>query len=38
MKGLYIVSLRTLTVSLILAVAITVTHQNFVAWMPHYGG
>jgi hypothetical protein len=38
MKALYIVSLRTLTVSLVLAVTITVVHQNFVAWMPHYGG
>lgn len=36
MKALFITGLRTLTVSLVLAVAITVTYQNFVLWMPHY--
>lgn len=38
MRALYIVSLRTFSAALVLAVAITVVHQNFVAWMPHYGG
>lgn len=36
MRALYVVALRTLTVALVLAVAITVTHQNFILWMPNH--
>lgn len=36
MRQLYVTALRTLTVSTLLAISITVTAQNYLLWMPNY--